>query len=177
MITHPAYTIRDAAPHERAAAQKLTIAAYAQFEASMEPTAWEGLHAAVLAALDAPGPFDHIVADQNGTLVGSVMLFPPAASRDTSNAGGRMIWPELRLLAVAPSARGQGVGGALVQACVERARAAGATGLGLYTSDSMRTAMALYERLGFTRVPAYDFHPAGNELVKAFVLELPNSAT
>ncbi|QUC56573.1 GNAT family N-acetyltransferase [Streptomyces sp. A2-16] len=67
---------------------------------------------------------------------------------------------EIRMLAVAHEARGQGVGQALVQACIDRASAAGTgTGLVLCTQPTMHTAHRLYERLGFTRAPERDWHP------------------
>lgn len=50
-----------------------------------------------------------------------------------------------------------GIGQALVRACLERARVAGAPVLCLHTAEFMTTAVALYERLGFRRAPAYDF--------------------
>jgi len=55
------------------------------------------------------------------------------------------------------SARGAGVGQALVEACLERARAAGAPVLCLHTAEFMTAAVAIYERLGFRRDPAFDF--------------------
>jgi ribosomal protein S18 acetylase RimI-like enzyme len=78
----------------------------------------------------------------------------------------------VRLLAVAPEARGTGVGRALMGECVRRARAMGATELGLHTSVSMRAAMQLYERMGFVRAPEFDFQPPGAELVEAYRLRL-----
>jgi GNAT superfamily N-acetyltransferase len=67
---------------------------------------------------------------------------------------------EFRMLAVLPEARGRGVGEALVRACVDRARAAGRTGLALSTQVHLHAAHRLYERLGFTRDPARDWEPA-----------------
>jgi GNAT superfamily N-acetyltransferase len=166
MDTLAPFHIRDARDDERAAIQDLTLGAYAIYAEVMPPSAWAGLHQALLGALAANGPVERIVADQGGALVGSVLLFPPA--EQSGGAGGRMLWPELRLLAVAPAMRGRGVGAALVDACITRARTSGVPTLGLYTSDSMRAAMRLYERMGFERVPEYDFRPPGAELVKAY---------
>lgn len=160
-------TIREARPDEHEAARALTLAAYAPLANVMTPPAWAGLANALQSALATTSPHEQLVAVQGDMLVGSVRLFP-ASTGDPDGSGGRMIWPELRLLAVAPAARSQGVGTALVRACIERARAAGAPALGLYTSASMRSAIALYERLGFTRVPAYDFQPPGAELITAY---------
>ncbi len=83
-----------------------------------------------------------------------------------------MPWPEVRLLAVAPAARSQGIGAALMQECVRRARRAGTGALSLHTTDLMRTAMGMYERIGFVRAPELDFHPAPGVTVKGFRLDL-----
>jgi ribosomal protein S18 acetylase RimI-like enzyme len=51
------------------------------------------------------------------------------------------------------------VGRALVGACLERARAAGRTGLVIVTAPSWTDAQRLYERMGFRRAPDRDFEP------------------
>ncbi|MFF7473764.1 GNAT family N-acetyltransferase [Streptomyces sp. NPDC008092] len=67
---------------------------------------------------------------------------------------------EIRMLAVARAARGRGAGEALVQACVDRARAStGCTAVVLSTQRTMRTAHRIYERLGFVRTPERDWNP------------------
>ena len=81
-------------------------------------------------------------------------------------------WPVVRLLAVGPAARGLGVGRLLLDECLRRARADGSDAIGLHTSESMSGAMRLYDRMGFLRVPVYDFQPDGAELVKAYCLLL-----
>ena len=67
---------------------------------------------------------------------------------------------------------GLGVGHALVDECVRRARRAGAAELGLHTSESMRVARRMYERMGFERAPERDFRPGGAELVEGYRLRL-----
>jgi predicted N-acetyltransferase YhbS len=159
--------LRDARPGDEPAIRALTLAAYAEYAQIMAPSAWEGLRQAILGGLEQAGTATRIVAERGGELIGSVMLFPPAPA-GRAGAGGRMVWPELRLLAVAPAERGRGVGEALVDACLERARAAGVPALGLYSSDSLRAAIRMYQRKGFERVPEYDFQPPGAELIMAF---------
>ncbi|HYD52815.1 MAG TPA: GNAT family N-acetyltransferase [Gemmatimonadaceae bacterium] len=163
--------VRDARPDDDAAVRALTRRAYAEYATVMDAEAWGALAAAIEDALaGAPGA-RRLVAERAGTLVGSVLLFPPA-----TNAYGEMAdaspWPELRLLAVDPAARGLGVAERLVAACVDAARAMGARELGLHTSSSMRTARRLYERLGFQRAPERDFRPPGAEVVEGFRLRL-----
>ena len=120
MTTTP-YQIRDARPDERRAMRELTLRAYAEYATTMEPVTWNGLERAVHAALDSDTSAERIVADDHGTLIGSVMLYPPAAK-----AYGDMLdplgWPEVRLLSVAPEARGRGVARALMDECLRRAR-------------------------------------------------------
>ena len=164
--------LRDARDEDRAAVAALTLQAYGEYAARMEPGAWAGLHGAVTGALAAyEAGVERIVAERDGEIVGSVMLYPAKASAYGELADAAS-WPELRLLAVAPSARGQGVGKALVMECVRRARAAGAAELGLHTSHSMEVALGMYERMGFVRAPEHDFQPPGGELVTAYRLAL-----
>jgi GNAT superfamily N-acetyltransferase len=61
-----------------------------------------------------------------------------------------------RYFAVARSEQGRGVGAAMVQWCIERARSDGKRRLRIHTLESMPAAQRLYERLGFRRDPAND---------------------
>ncbi len=56
---------------------------------------------------------------------------------------------QVQTVAVAPSAQGQGLGGTLVQALVDRARARGAIVLQLEVRADNAAARAVYDRLGF----------------------------
>jgi GNAT superfamily N-acetyltransferase len=78
----------------------------------------------------------------------------------------------VRLLAVAPEARGQGIGTALMKECIRRARRLGAGCLNLHTTVVMQVAMRMYERMGFVRAPDLDFHPDPSITVKAYRLDL-----
>ncbi|MDN3296973.1 GNAT family N-acetyltransferase [Streptomyces ficellus] len=79
---------------------------------------------------------------------------------------------ELRMLAVAPEARGRGAGEALVRACVERARAAdGCARLVLSARQSMGAAHRIYERLGFVRTPERDWRPVPGVTLRTYALE------
>ena len=61
-----------------------------------------------------------------------------------------------RYFAVSPSAQGSGVGKAMVEWCIARARADGKQRLRIHTLESMPTAQRLYERVGFRRDPERD---------------------
>jgi ribosomal protein S18 acetylase RimI-like enzyme len=162
-----AVVVRLARPDEHDAIHDLTLSAYGQFAATMEPSAWDGLRDAIEAALSIDRGAQQIVAEQGGVLVGSVMLFPPSADA-YGDLGPRVGWPEIRALAVAPNARGLGVARLLVHECMRRAREGGAEAIGLHTSRSMHEAIRLYERCGFVREPDLDIHVAGAEPVEAY---------
>lgn len=100
------------------------------------------------------GEGDLLVATRSGGEVTGALLFLHEGSRlrQVALPGER----EFRLLAVRSDARGEGVGAALVQECLARAKAAGASGLVLWTRPAMLAAQRLYERLGMVRVPERD---------------------
>ena len=162
--------IRDAHLHEREAITALTLAAYAQYAPLMPH--WEQYRRHVLTSLREDEPGALIVAERDGVIVGSVLLDPLETTGATDT---NMEWPELRLLAVAPQARGQGVGRALLDECIRRACRAGVAVLGLHTEDIMEVAMRMYEGSGFVRVPEVDFSPAADVLVKGYRLSLDQS--
>jgi predicted N-acetyltransferase YhbS len=165
------FVVRDARESDREAIRDLTLRAYAEYADVMAPESWAGLSAAVEAALASNDPMQRIVADDEGALIGSVLLYPPSV-RAYGDLAGEAAVPELRLLAVAREARGRGVGRALVDECVRRARREGASALGLHTSRSMAAAVQLYARMGFERAPELDFQPPGAELVEGYRLRL-----
>lgn len=163
--------IRDAELAEADAIRALTLRVYAAYSRIMTPDAWAGLDRAVRSALETTRPVERIVAVRSDQVVGSVQLWPPSVAAYGGEVD-EMPWPELRLLAVSPDVRGRGVGRRLVEECVDRARRSGASDLGLHTSESMRAAIRLYEKMGFVRAPEFDFQPPGAELVTAYRLPL-----
>ena len=172
----PRLHIRDARLSDYDAIQAVTLAAYQEY-APLMPAHWESYRRNILTTLADVKPAEQVVAEQDGNVVGAVLLYP--AGTVFSSADGIQItlrWPEIRLLAVRPDARGQGVGTALMQECVRRARQAGAAALTLHTTDIMRVAMRMYERMGFVRAPELDFHPVPDVTVKGYRLTLAETA-
>jgi GNAT superfamily N-acetyltransferase len=167
--------VRAARPGEHERIARHTLQAYREYASVMEPSAWAALEQAVHASLADDAGVTRIVAEQEGAIVGSAALYAPDAAAYGALASPTS-WPEVRLVAVAPTARGRGIARALVEECIRRARLAGATKLGLHTSRSMRAAIQLYERMGFVRDPEHDFHPPGAELVEGYLLRLDDPA-
>jgi len=90
-----------------------------------------------------------IARDQQGMSQGFVQLYPLYASLEL-----RSSWL-LSDLYVAPSARRQGVGEALMNAARAHAEANGACGVQLETARDNCAGQSLYERLGYVRDEAY----------------------
>lgn len=96
------------------------------------------------------------VAIGKGRLLGSVTFVRPGSPyREIAHDDEG----EFRMLAVAPTARGRGVGQALVELCLRRSRELGYAGVRMSTMDRMASAHRVYERLGFTRLPDDDWSP------------------
>ncbi len=165
------YVIRDARDEDRERVAELTRRAYEEFADVMEPSAWQAFERAMSSVLDDSGAGQCIVADDDGRIVGSVFLYGAGTSAYGDDTH-RLEEPEFRLLAVAPNARSRGIGRALVEECIRRARASGAHAIGLHSSRSFATAIAMYQAMGFSRVPERDFQPEGAELVEGFRLAI-----
>lgn len=72
---------------------------------------------------------------------------------------------KLRLVYVEPETRGTGLGQALVEDCMQFARAAGYTGMKLWTNDVLLAARRLYQRLGFVMTNSEPYRGFGHDLV------------
>lgn len=151
-------SIRNAQDNERSIILDLTLVAYAQYQAVMPPDFWTFYRQNLIATVDGEGSGERLVAELNGSIVGSVLLFP-AATNPYANALVSTSYPEIRFLAVHPQTRAHGIGTALMQECERRAQEAGAQAIGLHTAKVMQTAIRMYERMGFVRTPETDFHP------------------
>jgi GNAT superfamily N-acetyltransferase len=147
------WTIRPATPDEYDAIADLTVAVYGSLEGgTLHPE-----YAAILRrTAERAATAEVLVAASPDTLLGSLTYVPGPGPQASIAVDGEA---EFRTLVVAPEAQGHGVGRALVQWCIDRARTDGKAALVLSTMPWMTVAHGLYERMGFVRTPDRDWHP------------------
>lgn len=164
--------IRDAKKEEFASIRKQRLLAYAEYAEALPESHWQGLKQAISSNADSQDGVDMIIAEIDGQLIGSVVLFP-AKTDAYEGYVEELDYPEIRMLSVAQETRGKGVAKALIAECIYRAKQKKYHTIGLHTGEFMTSAIKLYGHFGFERVPEYDFEPANDGIiVKAFRLSI-----
>lgn len=168
-----AVRVRLARPEDHDVVGALTAEAYRAdglleaedaYEVELRDAARRAREAVLLVATaprDAADPADPADRDPAEEIVGTLTLAPYATSYAEIAEPGEL---ELRMLAVAPSARGRGVAARLVTAALREAVARRARGVVLSTLAEMVTARRLYDRLGFVAAPGRDWGHEGVHL-------------
>ncbi|MDT8915680.1 GNAT family N-acetyltransferase [Amycolatopsis sp. PS_44_ISF1] len=161
------YEIRPPRSDEFAAVGEVTVEAYrlggllvadVGYEDELRDVSRRAAHTELLAAVAV-----------SGQVLGSVAVVHPGTKYAEVSRPGEL---EFRMLAVASTARGRGIGEALTRAVLERARELGAGRVVLCSLESMRTAHRLYERIGFRRLPERDWEPFPGTALIAYGYDL-----
>jgi GNAT superfamily N-acetyltransferase len=152
--------VREIEPEEYGEAGEVLVLAYSDFVDPAQPGWDEHLDL----VRDIAGRIDRTVvlaAVEDGRVLGSatIELDDVIGDDDPELPPGVAF---LRMVGVHPDARRRGVGRALVQEVVSRARRAGKRTVGLRTTPQMAPAHRLYESLGFVRDPSLDL-PLGDD--------------
>jgi ribosomal protein S18 acetylase RimI-like enzyme len=162
-----AVQIRPVRPDEYTAVGEVTVNAYVGDELLPADSAYVSRLADAAARAEAAELL--VAVDEAGAVLGSVTFVQPGSRYIELARSGEA---EIRMLGVSPNLRGQGLGVALVQACVERARACGVVRLRLSTQPNMVQAQGLYQRLGFIRTPELDWSPMPDFELLTYALDL-----
>ncbi len=151
--------IRPAEESDLEAIGEVTVAAYTEFTLGPADPYIDHLRDAASRAAQA----QLWVADDEGAVVGTVTRCPPGSPwREVSEPGEG----EFRMLAVAPEARGRGVGEALARHVLDLCASDGEETVVMSSLREMTAAHRIYERLGFRRLPERDWSPVeGVELI------------
>jgi GNAT superfamily N-acetyltransferase len=159
--------IRRARPDELEAIGAVTVAAYGEFHEDDTSDYVHHLRDAV--TRDREAELWVAASDDDRAVLGTVTICPPGSPwREIA----RECEGEFRMLAVAPEARGAGVGSALLDVVVEHFREDGAVRIVMSTLPRMRAAHRIYERAGFVRLPERDWWPTDDVHLITYALEL-----
>ncbi|WP_203340769.1 GNAT family N-acetyltransferase [Planococcus beijingensis] len=164
--------IREAKKNEFYILKEQRLISYHPYEEELSPEHWAMLKANLASTNDQQAGAEVFVAEINGHIAGSVVLFP-AESKAYEWDSKTIEYPEIRLLAVSPDFRSQGVGKALVEHCIDICKIRKQKFVGLHTGSFMKNAIALYEKMGFERIASLDIMPLDDGIVvKAFRLDI-----
>ena len=154
--------VREVRPAEYQEAGAIVVAAYRALPGAHVSDGY----AAQLADVARRAAQAEVLVATEDRLLGSVTFVP-----DATSPWAEMLEPNesaIRMLGVDPSAQGHGVGRALLEACVDRARGLDREALFLHSTPWMEAAHHLYELAGFVRVPDRDWLPVPDVPLLAF---------
>jgi GNAT superfamily N-acetyltransferase len=126
---------------------RVALAAFSQFQD--EYNDWPAMASGISRMSALASTAEVIVAEEAGRLVGGVAYVPVSASKAPYFDSN---WPVIRMLVVDPAARGRGIGRALTEECIARARRDHASVIALHTTPIMTVALPMYLRMGFELV-------------------------
>ena len=132
---------------DEAALNRVALTAFSQFMDQYDN--WPAMAASVSSMSGLAAAAELIVAEESGDVVGGVAYVPPHAAKAPYFDPA---WPILRMLVVDPIARGKGIGRALTEECVARARRDRSPVIALHTTPIMNVALPMYLRMGSKRV-------------------------
>lgn len=143
-MSRPGFALRDYSSPDAPAVDALALAAFEQYRDAYDD--WPAFAAGVSKMSSLATVAELIVAEAADGIVGAVGYAGPGKPKPAMFDPS---WPIMRMLVVSPAARGMGVGRALAEECIARARRDGAKVFALHTSPIMSVALAMYERMGF----------------------------
>jgi GNAT superfamily N-acetyltransferase len=171
------FGVRTAGPGEHDAICRVLVAAYQEHQWRMSAAAYMVCMTELIDLEARLAASQLLIAVRGGEAVGTISV-----TRDGAGRAGMWpaSWARLLGLAVRPEERRRGVGTALLEEAVARARMQGAAALGVHVTPFMTGAVELYQRFGFSQAPAFDFDAARHDGVElgprlsqlAFVLPL-----
>jgi GNAT superfamily N-acetyltransferase len=126
---------------------RIAVSAFSQFRELYHD--WPAMRAGLSKTSDLGASGEVIIAELQHEFAGAVAYFGP--DRPKAPFFDQR-WPIIRMLVVDPEFRGNGIGRALTDECIARARRDGSPIIALHTSPIMTVALPMYLRMGFVKV-------------------------
>lgn len=155
------YTVRNARTSEYIMIGQLMVEVYSGLEGFIKPQEQPRYYqqlANIGELTTRPGTEILVAVSETNSIVGAVVYFSDmkqygsggTATQEKEAAG-------FRFLAVAQTARGLGIGKLLTIACIDKAREQQQRQVIIHTTNAMKNAWAMYEKIGFQRSLDLDF--------------------
>ena len=155
------YVVRNAKPSEFEEIGKLMVQVYSKLEGfpkETEQPAYYKMLANIGELTKKPETELLVAVSPEGKIAGGIVYFSDmkfygsgGTATKEQNASG------FRLLAVAPSTRGQGIGKLLTNECIRKAKEKQHRQIVIHTTKAMQVAWKMYENIGFKRSEDLDF--------------------
>ena len=146
--------IREVRPEEYEEAGRVTADAYRPYARGDD---WDEYLKHIANVADRARRTTILAAFEDGRILGTVTLeLDRRVEEGADHAEALRLPPDeahIRMLGVDPSAQGRGIGRALMDESIRIAREHGKTLMTLHTTERMRAAQRMYERMGFLRKP------------------------
>ena len=156
MQTMAPSTIRPATLADMDVLRDVIAAANEPYRGTVPSSFFDGYLASALDVRSRLQEGEVFAAELDDRIVGTITFY-----LDANDEGAPIAFPArttgIRVTAVAPGARGLGIGRLLVETCIRRAVETRSDSIALHTAAFMTSAVALYERAGFSRAPEHDF--------------------
>jgi GNAT superfamily N-acetyltransferase len=123
---------------------RVALAAFEEFSSSYSD--WPALASILGRMSELAYHGEIVVAEMADSIIGAVAYIPPHRSKASYFEAA---WPIIRSLVVDPAHRGAGVGRALAEECIFRARRDASSVIALHTSPILTVALPMYLRMGF----------------------------
>jgi ribosomal protein S18 acetylase RimI-like enzyme len=138
------YEIRNFRTGDAAGVNNVALAAFEQYRSAYSD--WVAFSRNIGDVASLAETNEVIVADAGSDVGGAVVYVGPGKPKPSHF---NLEWPLIRILSVLPSYRGHGIGRALTEECIRRARRDGALVISLHTAHMMKVALPMYRRMGF----------------------------
>jgi GNAT superfamily N-acetyltransferase len=140
----PSTVLREFCAADSQEINRLAVTAFQEYSSNYSD--WPALATFLAKMSDLAKTGEIVVAEVAAEIVGAVAYIPPHRAKAPYFD---QAWPVIRSLVVDPKKRGAGVGRALTQECINRARRDRSSVIALHTSAIMTVALPMYLRMGF----------------------------
>ena len=155
--------IRKAEPEEHQQIGQIMVQVYSSLPGFPKPAEQPAYYHKLknVGSLTTSDHIDLFVAEIDGQVVGAVLFINDMSEYGSGGQATKESGAGFRLLSVLPTARGKGIGKLLSKHCIRVAQRNGHDFLFIHTTEAMKLAWGMYERLGFERYEPLDFVQEG----------------